>query len=420
MNDETSGGAERLTPTTATAAQEAGPGSAGGGRPGCLRAAGRSLASKLGLAAFLLMLAGMAALGRVATDHHAIRAALAKVVDSTAPADIAALYAPPDELTAATGIAWEWDDPAALAALKHEMRLESFAAFPQPDVAEALELLNFTRGSGQESRAPDVRIEAGWVEDPLELCRRTGAGELFECHSQTIMLVSRATALGWRARMVNLDRDDRLGRRGHTVAELWLPAREKWVLLDPLYGLVWWAPDGFLLSVAEVRAALHPGTPRYDRADGTAESVAGSQVTFVASAPTNRTREERAEDYRGLMTNVNYVTSNAFLAGHRRRHGPLTGTALGLWIETKWPAEARAISRLLTSAGTRIHPHADDVSRAYGGLFWTRVWWGAVAAAMVAGATILALVVVGWREGRGAQGRPARHTSDVDAHAPTA
>ena len=39
--------------------------------------------------------------------------------------------------------------------------------------------------------------------------------------------VARATALGWRARMVNLDRDDRIGRRGHTVAELWLPGAEK-------------------------------------------------------------------------------------------------------------------------------------------------------------------------------------------------
>jgi hypothetical protein len=92
--------------------------------------------------------------------------------------------------------------------------------------------------------------------DPIGVLREARAGGRFICTDYAIVLAGVARAFGMKARVVNLlPRDVETRSEAHTLAEVWLPRWQKWVLADGQYGIIP-EKDGVPLNAVELQAAL--------------------------------------------------------------------------------------------------------------------------------------------------------------------
>ena len=202
------------------------------------RRTSREIARAISIACTLLLLTAAVVVLRMGTSDPA-ELVRARFVLFTGYVDSAAFDAPPDALRRRGFLV---DDSAAVRAFSAAVdtipgwrtRLDAVRAEPDPlRRAQALTRAFATYGRVGECDAV-VRL--------LDKVRRPGC-----CSDHTEVFVALSPLVGLTAREVHMEE--------HTMAELWLPAERRWVLLDPMFGYVIRDDAGRALALSEVRRA---------------------------------------------------------------------------------------------------------------------------------------------------------------------
>lgn len=97
--------------------------------------------------------------------------------------------------------------------------------------------------------------------DPLTILREAKAGGRFICMNYAVVLGGTASAYGLPARLLGLlPKDTETRTDAHSVAEVWIPSRRKWVLADGQYGQTA-ELDGVPLNAVELQDAIAHDRP---------------------------------------------------------------------------------------------------------------------------------------------------------------
>jgi transglutaminase-like putative cysteine protease len=200
------------------------------------RRTSHELARAISIGCLLLLLTAAVVVLRMATSAPAALVR-ARFVLFTAYVDSAAFDAPPNALRRRGFLS---DDAAETRAFGADLeaipgwraRLAALRAQPEPlRRAQALTRTFATYGNVGECGAA-VRL--------LDKIRRAGC-----CSDHAEVFVALSPLVGLTAREVHMAE--------HTLAELWLPAERRWVLIDPMFGYVVRDGGGRALSLSEVR-----------------------------------------------------------------------------------------------------------------------------------------------------------------------
>lgn len=134
--------------------------------------------------------------------------------------------------------------------------------------------------SGIDDEFEQVAVLAGWVNsrwshsgsnmpsssNPLVILREAAQGASFRCVEYSLVMVGVAQAMGMPARVVGLKTRWAATARsaaGHVVAEIWLDSYEKWAVVDPQFGYLFWA-DGVPLNAVELGEAMAQGVQSFE------------------------------------------------------------------------------------------------------------------------------------------------------------
>ncbi|MGE5360379.1 MAG: transglutaminase-like domain-containing protein [Bacteroidales bacterium] len=129
-----------------------------------------------------------------------------------------------------------FDDPSlpALVELRREFDIDRAVSGAHDDYARLLLLTSWV--SKQWQHSPTGMASKA---DPTTILREAKAGGHFICRDYAIVLAGAARAYGMPARVLNLlPRDVETRSEAHSVAEVWVASRTKWVLADGQYGIV--------------------------------------------------------------------------------------------------------------------------------------------------------------------------------------
>ncbi len=147
-------------------------------------------------------------------------------------------------------------DSPELVAMRKEFAIDEVVAGAKDDYDRLKRLAHWTSTRWQHS--PNQMASKG---DPVTILREAAAGGRFICRDYAIVLAGVANAYGMPARLVNLlPRDVETRSEAHSVAEVWLESRHKWVLADGQYGAIG-ELDGTPLSGLELQAAFAADRP---------------------------------------------------------------------------------------------------------------------------------------------------------------
>ena len=164
-------------------------------------------------------------------DMPAFRALLAELRETYGPKPLAW-----DQTRTASSFVQTFDDPAApeLATLRREFGLDALVQGLTGDYARLKALTEWASRQWQHSPT-----QMASKPDPLTILREARAGGRFICRDYAIVVAGAARALGLYARVLNLlPADVETRSEAHSVAEVWLPSRGKWVLADGQYGVI--------------------------------------------------------------------------------------------------------------------------------------------------------------------------------------
>lgn len=140
--------------------------------------------------------------------------------------------------------------------MKKEFGIDAVVAGAKDDYDRLRRLTAWVSTRWQHS--PNQMASKG---DPLTILREARAGGRFICRDYAIVLAGVASAYGFSARVINLlPRDVETRSEAHSVAEVWLESRGKWVLADGQYGAIG-ELDGVPLSGLELQAAFAADKP---------------------------------------------------------------------------------------------------------------------------------------------------------------
>jgi hypothetical protein len=141
-------------------------------------------------------------------------------------------------------------DDERLAALRRTHKLEQVVAPANDEWTAQLLLKEWVHGKIPFGNPTSRAAHA------LDILEESARGEAFYCTHYAITYAECATALGWQARMLGIDRPHGrvgLGSSHHGVAEIWSNEFAKWVAIDANFNLHY-EKRGTPLSAWEVRA----------------------------------------------------------------------------------------------------------------------------------------------------------------------
>jgi hypothetical protein len=172
-------------------------------------------------------------------------------------ADLRQRYGPkplewnPAETVAAFPLTFDAPSAPQLATLRAEFGLDTVVSQAGDDYARLKALTEWT--SRQWAHSPNQMASR---PDPLTILREARVGGRFICRDYAIVAAGAARAFGLPARVLNLlPADVETRSEAHSVAEVWLASRKKWVMADGQYGIVS-EKDGVPLNGVELQAAL--------------------------------------------------------------------------------------------------------------------------------------------------------------------
>jgi len=144
---------------------------------------------------------------------------------------------------------FSFDPPAALEALRVEENLDAVVAGAADDLDAALRLMHWVRRQWEPGiPSPYPPIDARIILRDI----RSGFTGGF-CAQYNYVLAQGLQSLGLPARYVTLIE--------HEVIEVYLPSRDRWVCLDPLYDTTYTDGAGNPLSVHEIQSRGRSGLP---------------------------------------------------------------------------------------------------------------------------------------------------------------
>jgi hypothetical protein len=151
-----------------------------------------------------------------------------------------------------------YDDPAdpRFLEMRREFAIDDVVAGTADDIERLSRLAHWV--SVQWEHSSDQMASKS---DPVTILREAHQGGRFICREYAIVMEGVAAAYGYPARLVNLlPRDVETRSEAHSVAEVWLEKRHKWVLVDGQWGCLA-TLDGLPLSALELQAALAADKP---------------------------------------------------------------------------------------------------------------------------------------------------------------
>lgn len=180
-----------------------------------------------------------------------------------------------------------------------------------------------------EHGEPDPALDAA---DPTAILKAAREGRELNCAPFSRLFVTACTAEGLTARVLGLSADCRV--MGHAVAEVFDPALEAWVLIDPDFNIAY-RRGGRWLNTAELHEAwnefarLRPGAPA-DR-DAVLEAVG---VEVVALGPQgNALRQRNLHNFRESLLQyyrqIYYRLRNDYLSA---TYPPAHPVRVGQWV----------------------------------------------------------------------------------------
>lgn len=142
------------------------------------------------------------------------------------------------------------DDPK-LKQLRAEFPADAALAGATDDYERLQRLAAWTSRQWEHSNS-----ESASSDDPLTILREAKAGGKFICMNYAVALGGEASAYGLPARLLGLlPKGTETRMDAHSVVEVWLPDRRKWVLADGQYGQTA-TVDGVPLNAVELEDAL--------------------------------------------------------------------------------------------------------------------------------------------------------------------
>lgn len=103
------------------------------------------------------------------------------------------------------------------------------------------------------------RVDIPDLDDPAALLQMQSGGGMGGCRQFAYVLMGALQAAGFDARIVNVAEDVYDQSPNHTLVEVWIEQRRKWVLIDSMYDILY-EVDGVPASVSELAIALRPGS----------------------------------------------------------------------------------------------------------------------------------------------------------------
>ena len=177
-------------------------------------------------------------------------------------AEIKAKYGPAplvwDRTQPAPPFSVQYDDPKApqFLEMRREFAIDAVVAGAKDDYERLRRLARWV--STRWEHSPNQMASKS---DPITILREAQKGGRFICREYAIVMAGVAVAFGLPARVVNLmPRDVETRSEAHSVAEVWLEERRKWVLADGQYGAIG-ELDGVPLSGIELQAAFADDRP---------------------------------------------------------------------------------------------------------------------------------------------------------------
>ncbi|MDD8027888.1 MAG: transglutaminase-like domain-containing protein [Acidobacteriota bacterium] len=177
-------------------------------------------------------------------------------------ADIKARYGPRplawDESQAPPPFEWTFDGPETpeFIEMRKEFSIDEVVAGAKDDYERLRRLTEWV-----SARWPHSSSQTASKTDPLTILREAKAGGRFICRDYAVVLAGAAKAYGMPARVLNLlPRDVETRSEAHSVAEVWLESRHKWVLADGQYGTIG-ELEGVPLNGLELQAAFAADKP---------------------------------------------------------------------------------------------------------------------------------------------------------------
>jgi hypothetical protein len=181
-------------------------------------------------------------------DDPAFRALLAQLREKYGPKPLAW-----DETRTVSSFPITYDEPAApeLAMLRREFQVDAVLQGLHGDYERLKALTAWTSRQWQHSPT-----QMASKPDPLTILREARGGGRFICRDYAIVAAGVARAYGLHSRVLNLlPADVETRSEAHSVAEVWVPGFDKWVLADGQYGTIA-ESGGVPLGGVELQAAL--------------------------------------------------------------------------------------------------------------------------------------------------------------------
>jgi hypothetical protein len=138
-----------------------------------------------------------------------------------------------------------------LKTLRTEFGIDAVVANARDDYEQLRRIADWTSNRWEHSATQNASNN-----DPLTILREAKAGGQFICMNYAVVLGGTASALGLPSRLLGLlPKETETRHDAHSVAEVWLSSRGKWVLADGQWGQVA-EVDGVPLNAIELQDAL--------------------------------------------------------------------------------------------------------------------------------------------------------------------
>jgi len=154
-----------------------------------------------------------------------------------------------------TPVVFEYDyDHPKLAELKEKYDLETIAG-PGDTQDRAIKLLDWLCSGTQHKGDYDNHVEMNALA-LLEYTFNQGREKGVNCFNLSIILSEMYLSVGIQARALFLMPQNPEDMDNHVVVMVWIPEKDKWIMLDPSFNAYFSDTEGNILSPAEIRKQL--------------------------------------------------------------------------------------------------------------------------------------------------------------------